>query len=217
MAPSANLDFRWTSWLVLHEPAAKALRPGGPTRIPFPLVPEKCHPELGVRHWTTTGGHGIGAKSLDLVSLSSQLPAITVPHQIKGYISSPNFVKRSSCEKSTDAFTQSTPHRFRRIWSKRGNSQSKNGLATTETLTHIKNPSAVRFVWAFLSGMLNSCHSFLAETTMADVRLELANEDAKVALTSLSAHEVSPSTFIDAGLEIEDQLYVFFFSLQISC
>jgi len=49
----------------------------------------------------------------------------------------------------------------------------------------------------------NVCRS---GTTLADVRLELANDEEQAARAGvLSAHEVSASSFVDAGLEIEDQ------------
>ena len=44
---------------------------------------------------------------------------------------------------------------------------------------------------------------------MAQVRLELAHEELESAKTGISpAHEISPSAFLQTGLELEEQQYV---------
>lgn len=43
-------------------------------------------------------------------------------------------------------------------------------------------------------------------TTLADIRLQLANEDIAAATQGhVSMHEVTPSNFLINGLELEDQ------------
>jgi hypothetical protein len=44
--------------------------------------------------------------------------------------------------------------------------------------------------------------------TLADVRLQLAKEEENTAKAGVVPHDISPSTFISVGLDLEDEQYV---------
>lgn len=58
--------------------------------------------------------------------------------------------------------------------------------------------------------LVKSC---LAVSTIIDVRLALANEEAEALKGEKASfpHEVTPSAFVNLGLELEEQQYVFSF------
>jgi hypothetical protein len=59
--------------------------------------------------------------------------------------------------------------------------------------------------------MIDPLTDILAGTTLQDVRLQLAKEDAvHAALGKLPRHKVSAVTFLMTGFELEDSQYVFF-------
>jgi len=54
------------------------------------------------------------------------------------------------------------------------------------------------------------------ETTLQDVRLQLAREEAaQAAISELLQHKTSPLTFLMAGFELEDSQYVIFISISL--
>ena len=54
----------------------------------------------------------------------------------------------------------------------------------------------------------------MSETTLQDVRLQVANEEAaQAALGNLPRHDVSLGAFLMARFELEDSQYVFFLEL----
>lgn len=78
-------------------------------------------------------------------------------------------------------------------------------MLITATLTHTRWLKQVRIL--LLSDFVT--YLLLPVSTMAKVRLELAEEELKRATSgSASVHDVSPNAFLHIGLDLEEHQYV---------
>lgn len=81
-----------------------------------------------------------------------------------------------------------------------------NGRWTNLSRTRSENPPRVRVAIHRWYPLFTMCFS---ATTLQDVRLELAKDDAASSARGVvSLHDVTPTAFLTTGLDLEEQQYV---------